>query len=352
MSLRLSALRFSIVVGILAGCPVAAEPFISYRIVASTLAGDRGAAWDHVSVDPANRHIFIGRGADGLMVADAATGEPIATVPDTKGSHGAAIASDLGLGFSDDGPGGIVTVFDLATLQSRARFKAGENTDGVFYDPATKQGFVNNGAAGTITVFDAATFMVKGTVDLATKKPEFAAVDGVGHAYIDLQDRNSVAVVDLASRKVVNVWPVQNCEQPSSLWYEPQSERLFVGCRGAKPVLAVVNSRTGATVADVPIGAGNDWVGFDKINHLILLSNGAAASLSVIRQKGPDDYALEETVGTRPLARTGTFDPTTGKLFLVAGQYAKLAPSGAGPEPQNHVFPGTVEILVLERRTE
>jgi DNA-binding beta-propeller fold protein YncE len=346
------ALRFSIVIGILAGCPALAQPFTSYRIVATRLAGDNGTRWDHVSVDPARDHVFVGRGADGLMVLDAATAAPIATVADTKGSHGAAIAPDLGIGFSDDGPGGMVTVFDLASLEPRARFKAGDNTDGVFYDPATKQGFVNNGTAGTVTLFDAVTLKLAGTIDLDTKKPEFAAVDGAGRAYIDLQDKNSIAVIDLARKKVVAVWPVRNCEQPTSLWYEPKSLRLFVGCRGTKPALAVLDARTGATVADVPIGAGNDWVGFDSVNRLILLANGTAATLSVVRQNGPDDYALEETVGTRPLARTGAFDQRTGRLFLVTGQYARPAPTAAEGEMPNHVFPGSVEILVLERRAD
>ncbi|MBV9243482.1 MAG: hypothetical protein JO366_01575 [Methylobacteriaceae bacterium] len=330
----------------------AAEPFTSFRIIDTRPLKDGGASWDHVSVDVANRHVFVGRGPSGLLVLDADTGAVITTITDTKGSHGAAIAADLGVGFSDDGPGGDITVFDLKSLQPLTRFKAGETTDGVFYDPATRTGFVNNGAAGTLTLFDATTYEVKGTIDLATKRPEFADVDGRGRAFIDLQDRNAVAVIDLAAKRIASVWPIRDCELPSSLMYEPQSKRIFVGCRGTKPVLAVLDADSGATVATVPIGEGNDWVGFDSADKLILLANGASANLSVVRQEGPDFYELEETVGTRPLARTGAFDARTGQLFLVCAQYARPAKPPANSTMPNRIFPNTVEVLILKRTTE
>ncbi len=38
--------------------------------------------------------------------------------------------------------------------------------------------------------------------------PEFLAVDGSGKAYINLEDKDVVAVVDLHTRKVVARWPV------------------------------------------------------------------------------------------------------------------------------------------------
>ena len=351
---RPALLRTFLVVAALAGHgpAEAAEPFTSFRIIDTKPLKDGGANWDHVSVDVANRHIFVGRGPNGLLVLDADTGAVVTTVADTKGSHGAAVAADLGVGFSDDGAGGNITVFDLKSLQPRIRFKAGETTDGVFYDPATRTGFVNNGAAGTLTLFDATTYEVKGTIDLATKRPEFADADGAGRAFIDLQDRNAVAVIDLAAKRIANVWSIRDCELPSSLMYEPRSKRIFIGCRGAKPVLAVLDASDGATVATVPIGEGNDWVGFDAANKLVLLANGASASLSVVRQEGPDVYELEETVGTRPLARTGAFDPRTGQLFLVCAQYARPAKPPVNAAMPNRIFPNTVEVLILKRTTE
>src|SRR5581483_9504715 len=125
MAIRMSTLLM--ILGILAGRPALAEPFTSYRIVATRPAGDSGTSWDHLSIDEANRHVFIGRGVGGLMVVDADTGAPIGTIPETAGSHGAAIADDLGVGFSDNGKGGKVTVFDLASLKPRAQFNAGDN---------------------------------------------------------------------------------------------------------------------------------------------------------------------------------------------------------------------------------
>jgi hypothetical protein len=38
--------------------------------------------------------------------------------------------------------------------------------------------------------------------------PEFLAADGMGKVYVNLKDKDNVAVVDLKSRKVIAHWPV------------------------------------------------------------------------------------------------------------------------------------------------
>lgn len=318
-----------------------------YHIELVAPLNDGGTGWDHLSIDSANRHVFVGRGQAGLAVLDADTGAFLRMVPETQGSHGAAIASDLGLGFSDNAKGGDLTIFDLKTLEPTAHLKAGETTDGVFYDPFTKTGFVNNGETGQMTFFDPVTRTVLGSVDLATKKPEFATVDGRGNAHIDLQDRNAVARIDIKARTVAETWTVAGCELPSGLEYDAASNRLFVGCRGSAPVLAVLDVATGRTVATVAIGEGNDWVGFDAKNKLILATNGTVGTLTVIAQLDADHYKEVETVGTRTLSRTGAFDPVTGTVVIVAARYSRPGPDDTGKPGRNRIEPGTSETLLL-----
>ena len=45
------------------------------------------------------------------------------------------------------------------------------------------------------------------TIDLGGK-PEFLAADGAGKVYVNLEDKDVVAVVDLNSGKVLARWPV------------------------------------------------------------------------------------------------------------------------------------------------
>jgi DNA-binding beta-propeller fold protein YncE len=320
-----------------------------FRLVKAMPLRDGGSGWDHVSLDEEHRHVFVGRGPSGLSVVDADTGAFLQTVAETAGSHGAAVAADLGLGFSDNGKGGDLTIFDLVSLRPAGHLQVGETTDGVFYDPVTKTGVVNNGETGRVTFFDPVGRQVLGSVDLSTKKPEFAVADGLGNVFIDLQDRNAVARIDMRTRSVAETWALPGCEQPSSVAYDPSARRLFVGCRGASPVMAVLDPASGKVVATLPIGAGNDWAGYDAQDRLVLFTNGQSATLTVIRQDDADHYGEDETVGTRPLSRTAAFDASTGTLFLVTAQYSRPGPGPDGKPSPVRIWPDTSEILMLRR---
>jgi DNA-binding beta-propeller fold protein YncE len=309
---------------------------------------DGGLGWDHISIDVGHRHVFVGRGESGLAVLDADTGSYLRSIPETKGSHGAAVAPDLGVGFSDNGKGGDLTIFDLATLQPKAHLSVGANTDGVFYDPATRTALVNNGEGGHATIFDPVAVRVLGGIDLATKKPEFAVVDR--SAFIDLQDRNSVARIDLRTRNLAEVWPVSGCELPSSIAIDEANNRLFVGCRGKEPTMAVLDAANGHVVSTLPIGAGNDWAGFDAERRVAFFANGQSANLTVIRQIDADHYREDETVGTRPLARTGAFDPRTGTVYLMTAQYSRAGPDADGKPAPIRIVPGSAELLLLRQK--
>jgi hypothetical protein len=86
-------------------------------------------------------------------------------------------------------------------------------------------------------------------------------------------------------------------------------------------------------------------------NEKLLMSpNGAAGTLSVIKQDGPDAFDLGESVSTRINARTGTVDPKTGTVFLVAPESTKSEVAGAnGKAPPPFYISDTFSILVLER---
>jgi DNA-binding beta-propeller fold protein YncE len=348
-SVSTSPVLAALVVATIFGGPTTASAAQAdgFRLAKAVPLRDGGSGWDHVSVDEDHRHVFIGRGTYGLAVVDADTGALLQIVAETAGSHGAAIAADLGLGFSDNGRGGDLTIFDLVSLRPIGHLQVGDTTDGVFYDPATRTGMVNNGETGRATFFDPVSNRVLGSVDLGSKKPEFAVADGRGNIFIDLQDRNSIARIDMRTRSVAETWALPGCEQPSSITSDPSRLRLFVGCRGSSPVMSVVDATSGRTITSLPIGHGNDWAGYDARDQLILFANGQSATLTVIRQDGADQYREDETVGTRPLARTGGFDAKTGTVFLVTAQYSRPGPGADGKPGPVRIWPDTAEVLML-----
>jgi hypothetical protein len=323
--------------------------YTGYRVTKVITLPGKNPRWDHVSVDPVNRNVFIGRRDAGVSVYNIDSGK-VTQIENTKGTNGAAIAPELGLGMSDNGSFDSVTVFDLKTLAVKSNIKVMGDTDGVGWEPVTKTAYTNNGDAGTLTLFDPATGKIGETIALNnTKHPEFFGADGKGRVFVALQDQNKIAVVDFKAKKLAATWPV-DCQSPTGIYYEDKSDRLFVSCRGAKPVMAVIDPNSGKTVTTIPIGTNTDAVLWNPVDKLVMSPNGASGTLSVVKQDSPDAYHLIETVSTRINARTGTVDPKTGTVFLVAPESTLPAPPEAGGKaPPPKYISDTFSIIVIER---
>jgi DNA-binding beta-propeller fold protein YncE len=129
-----------------------------------------------------------------------------------------------------------------------------------------------------------------------------------------------------------------------------EAHRLFIGCRGDHPVLAVLNTQTGKLVAKPAIGRANDGVAYDPIHHRIFTSNGQDANLVVIDQLGPNSYKSAGVVTTRPWAKTLAIDPATQRVFTMTAEGlvdpAKPINLEVGPFYPNTYFDDTFTVLV------
>jgi hypothetical protein len=92
-----------------------------YHVVRKLPLGGEGR-WDYLTVDPAARRIYISRSTH-VMVVDEDSGKIVGDIPDTKGVHGIALATDAGKGYTSNGEAGSVTVFDIKTLKPISTIK-------------------------------------------------------------------------------------------------------------------------------------------------------------------------------------------------------------------------------------
>src|SRR5437588_11606365 len=241
-----------------------------YEVKQKYVLGGEGG-WDDLTFDPAGKRLFISRGTH-VMVVDPYKGSVIADIPDTAGVHGIALAQDLGKGFTSNGRENTVTVFDLKTLKEMAKIKIeGENPDAILYDPASQRVFTFNGRSKNATVIDAAKGTVAATIPL-DGKPEFAASDGKGMVFVNIEDKSEITEIDAKKATVVKSWPLAPCEEPSGLAIDQKTRRLFSGC--GNKLMAVSNADTGKLITTVPIGEGVDANGFDPETKLAFSSNG------------------------------------------------------------------------------
>jgi YVTN family beta-propeller protein len=267
--------------------------------------------WDYLTVDEGARRLYVSHGTQ-VEVLDVDSGAIVGKIEKTPGVHGIAVAPELGRGFVSDGQASTVTIFDLKTLKTVGELPTGKKPDAIIFDPATSRVFAFNGDSKSATVIDAASGKVTGTVDLGGG-PEFAAADGTGYVFDNLEDESLVLKIDARKMTVEQRWKTAPCESPSSMAMDRQNRRLFLGCRSK--VMAVMNADTGEIITTLPIGDHVDATAFDRETGLIFNSNGEG-TVTVIRQESPDKYSVVETVKTVPRAKTMALDPKTHQLFL------------------------------------
>lgn len=284
-------------------------------------------SWDYLSVDEGARRLYVSHGTQ-VEVLDLDSGAIVGKIEDTPGVHGIAIAPEFGRGFITNGQRSTVTVFDLKTLKKIDDIPTGRKPDAIIYDPFTTRIFAFNGDGNSATVLQAADGKVVGTVDLGGG-PEFAASDGAGYVYNNLEDESLVLKINAHTLKVEERWPTAPCSSPSSMAIDRTNHRLFLGCRSR--VMAVMNYENGKVVTTLPIGDHVDATAFDTESKLIFNSNGEG-TITVIRQESPDHYSVAQNVKTLPRAKTMALDPKTHRLFLSTAENGQFEVLVVGAE--------------------
>ena len=317
------------------------------QVLQSWKLGGAGG-WDYLTMDSAKKRLFISR-ATRVDVVSLESGKLIGSIPDTQGVHGIALAPGLNRGFTSNGRANTVTVFALDTLKVIQEAKvSGRNPDAILYEPSGKHVFTFNGASKDVTVLDASSLAVIATIPVPDK-PEFAAQDGRGQIFVNIEsDPGQMLVIDAQKLTVKSTWPLPGCNSPSGLAIDSAHRRLFSVCDGK--VMAVTDAVSGKQAALVPIGEHPDAAAFDMKRGLVFSSNGEG-TLSVVHEDSADGYTVVQTVPTQRGARTMALDQATGKVYLVTADFGPAPPATAEqPHPRPALIPDSFVVLVIGAR--
>jgi len=288
--------------------------------VVKTLPIGGPGSWDYLTVDPQTHRLFVPRSTH-TMVIDAESGKILGDVPGQKNAHGVAIVPEVGRGFISDGGGdGAVVIFDLKTYATLGKIAAQPDADGIIYDPSVGRVLVVSGDGGTLMSFkpdiDPSAGKIEAPIDLGGK-PEFLASGGDGKVYINLVDKDTVAVVDFKTRKVIARWPVAPGGSPVGMSIDTKNHRLFIGCRKPQKLI-VMSTDDGKVITDLPIGAGVDATKFDRGQAFASCRDG---SLAVASETSPGKFEIVQTVKTPQGARTMGIDTTTHRIYLPTAEF-------------------------------
>ena len=315
-----------------------------YHLVKKIKVGGEGF-WDYITFDSPTRRLFISRGTK-VVVLNVDTEKVVGEIPNTAGVHGIALASDLGRGFTSNGQAGTVTIFDLKTLAVIGEAKAEMNPDAIIYDPASKRVFAMNGRSGSVTAIDGASGEVAGTIPIGGKL-EFAAADGEGHVYVNVENKSEEVELDSKKLAVLARWPLAPCAEPSGLAIDAKHHRLFAGC--GNKMMAVIDTDSGKVIATPAIGVGVDADRFDPSTSYAFASCFSGV-LTVVHEDSPDKFSVVEDVPTQMGARTMALDKKTHEVFLVTAEFGPPpAATAEHPHPRPTMVPDSFVVLVFGR---
>jgi len=313
-----------------------------YKVVKSQKAGGNGG-FDYVNADAANRRLYVARRADQasgqparVSVFNLDTLAPVGEIKDVS-AHGVALDPKSGHGIASSKP---VTLFDMKTLAVIKTIDVEGNPDGLLFDPFNQRVHVLSHSAPNDTVINPVDGTVVGTIDLGGA-PEQAQSDEKGTIYVDLEDKDAIAVVDAKTMKVTATYDLSaKCGGPAGLGLDAKNHVLFAACHDggkekvAAATMTIVNATDGKILDALPIGAGTDGGGFNANTMEAFSSNGQAGTLSIIKAQSPAKFVVEQELPTVSGGnfKTMAIDTKTNQVLLIGASYVP-APAPATPPP-------------------
>lgn len=317
-----------------------------YQIQQTAKVGGAGG-FDYVYADSEGRRLYVPRsGASGARVSvfDLDTLKPVGEIPNTN-ARGAAVDTKSHHGFASSKP---VAMWDTKTLAIIKTIDVQGNPDGILADPYNNRIWILSHSAPNATVIDAKDGSIVGTLDLGGA-PEQAVTDGKGRIYIDIEDKDKIAVVDAKALKVTGNYDLSGkggtC---AGLAMDVKNNLLFAACRNPK-TMVILTAADGKILETLPLGSGTDGAVFNPKTMEVFSSQGDG-TLTIIKENSPTSFVVEQTVETPKRAKTLTLDAKTGRILLITAEFeapAANAPTEGGRPARPQMVPDTFAIVAV-----
>jgi DNA-binding beta-propeller fold protein YncE len=289
-----------------------------------------------------------------LTIFDLDTLEPVGEIAGV-GGNGTAVDPKSGHGFTSDHPK--VSMFDTKTLTLIKSIDVGAaRPDGILFDAFNERVYVFSHPTKDATVIDSKDGTVLGTIDLGGV-PEQGVADGKGMLYVVMQDAvGSVTAVDVKTMKATGHHSFVDKGGCNGLALDVKNQVLFAACgrsgnpptQPAQPMMVILSATDGKILTSLPLAGGSDGAAFNPATMEAFSTHGNG-TMTIVKEKGPTSFEVEQNLQTMNGARTVTFDSKTGRLFTMAQERgpAPAPPPGGGRGGQGTPVPGSFTILVI-----
>jgi hypothetical protein len=320
-----AVLGLAALLGLGESVPAQDGPAKPYKILTTTQIPAAGGI-DYVTADSANRRLYVACG-NAVSVFDLDTYKLAGTLAKASG-HGVAIDPDNHTGLVSGNP---ATFFNTKTLEAIKTIPA-PGADGYLFDALTRRFFILSHKAPNLLVVDSKDGSVVGKVDAigpngANASVEQGATDDAGHLYFDVANARHIAVVDAKTLKVTGHLDLgEKGNQPAGLAIDIKNNILFAMCRGGKggtPTCVILGAKDGKIITTLPLAGSSDGAVFNP-RTLEAFSSHGNGTLSVIKEKSPTEFVVQETVKTKAGGKTCALDTKTDHVIVITRDGANL----------------------------
>ena len=284
--------------------------FRNLKVTREIAAPDGG--YDYASVDAAAGHVFVGRD-DGVLRLDIASGKTMMILR-RDGVAAVLLIPDSPLMMTTNSGSNTATLFNRVTSKVVSDIATGQEPDGAAYDTTSGLAFVMNVEDKTVTFIDVAKAEAVGMVAV-NGVPEGAVAGPGGKLYVNIEDTNAIAVIDIATRTVVRTLPIKGCVEPTGIAYDPATKLLISACHNA--LTAFIDAATGAARGAIVSGHGADGSIFDD-THRIGYVPAIDGTLTIYTLDKQGRARVLQTLATREGARTAAVRFDNGVVYLPA----------------------------------
>ena len=332
-----------------------------YKVLKSARVGGEGG-WDYIYADSDGRRLYIPRrGAPNanppvqtrLSIYNLDTIELVGEIAGV-GGNGAAVDPKSGHGFTSSKP---VSMFDTKTMMLIKTIDVGNAApDGIYFDSFNQRVYIFSHPTKDATVIDSKDGTVLGTIDLGGV-PEQGVGDGKGMLYVVMQDAmGSVTAVDTKTMKAVAHYPFGDKGRCNGLALDVKNSVLFAACASsgnppaqpAQPMMVILSAKDGKILTSLPLAGGSDGAAFNP-STMEAFSTHGNGTLTVVKEKSPTSFEVEQNLQTMNGARTITFDSKTQHLLTMSQErgQAPTPPPAGGRGGQAPAIPGSFTIVVV-----
>lgn len=303
---------------LLAGAALAhaAEPTTFTKRADVALPGATG--FDLVSLDAERHHVLVAHSTR-VEILDADKGDRVASVDGLEGAHQAVVVPGTKLGFVSEGKRGKVAAFDAETGKVGKEIEVGSGPDAVLYVESAKEVWVMNHKGGTVSCLDPVGQTVSATIDVGGALELGAELPAKGLVFVNAEDKDSVAVIDVKKHAVLTRYPVAPGTGPTGIAVDAASGVVFCGC---DEKIVMLDATNGAVITSLPIGKHCDSVAFDPEARLAFASC-ADGTTAVVHEGADRTFEVATTIQTAAGGKTCVWDPRSHLLWVAAGTRGK-----------------------------